>query len=187
MDVVILGGTGYIGRAVTQKWLKSDTSAKILTVSRSGENKLKDPRIVNLKADCTDLDAVRAVLPEKIDVIIDLVGGMGDPEENIAPARVTASLAELLDIPKIGYVGGVLGSKEFVASKKEAAQILLATGRDVVIVEPTLVYGNGRSDSLTKMVPLLKFLGLFSKKYKPVTVESVADELVSGLLKGSAA
>lgn len=31
--VVILGGTGYIGRAVTQEWLKRDDGARIYTVS----------------------------------------------------------------------------------------------------------------------------------------------------------
>ncbi|WP_369396219.1 hypothetical protein [Paucilactobacillus hokkaidonensis] len=46
-----------------------------------------------------------------------------------------------------------------------------------------MIYGNGRKDSMTKMVPLLKFLGLFSKKFKPVDVNLVADELINKLIK----
>lgn len=80
-------------------------------------------------------------------------------------------------------MGGSLGSKEFVASKVEAARLLEAAGKKVVVVNPTLVYGNGRNDALAKMVPLLKFLGLFSKKLRPVTVDEVAKELVDGLLR----
>ena len=87
---------------------------------------------------------------------------------------------ELQD-PSIGYVGGSLGSRAFVESKTRAAQLLKATGKKVVVVNPTLVYGDGRHDTLAKMVPLLKFLGLFSKKFKPVTVDAVARELVVGL------
>lgn len=180
--VVILGGTGYIGRAVSQTWLKRDPNAHIYTVSRKGTNELKDSRITNLKADCTDATALLKVLPERIDVIVDLVGGMGDPSENIKPAKLTAAVAKQLAIPRIGYVGGSLGNKEFVASKVKAARLLEATGKKVVVVNPTLVYGNGRNDALAKMVPLLKFLGLFSKKRRPVTVDEVAKELVDGLL-----
>lgn len=181
-NVVILGGTGYIGRAVTQEWLKRDGGARIYTVSRKGTNELKDSRISNFKADCTNTAAVLKVLPEHVDVIVDLVGGMGDPSENIKPAEVTAAVAKQLAIPRIGYVGGSLGSKECVASKVEAARLLEATGKKVVVVNPTLVYGNDRNDALAKMVPLLKFLGLFSKKLRPVTVDEVAKELVDGLL-----
>lgn len=59
--------------------------------------------------------------------------------------------------------------------------MLEATGKKVVVVNPTLVYGDGRHDALAKIVPLLKFLGLFSKKLRPVTVGTVARELVIGL------
>lgn len=182
MEVVILGGTGYIGRVVTRKLLKANDEARVTTVSRKGENELRNPRITNVRADCSTADAILAVIPHEVDIIIDLVGGMDSPEQNIAPARATAEVAKQLNIPKIGYVGGTLGSKAFVESKDEAAGILEATGRKVVVVEPTLVYGDGRHDALSKMVPILKFLGLFSKKFKPVTVDDVAEQLVSGLL-----
>ena len=182
MDVVILGGTGYIGRAVTRKLLKAAGDARIITASRKGESELRHPRITNVRADCSTAGAILAVIPQEVDIIIDLVGGMDSPEQNIAPARATAEVAKQLNIPKIGYVGGTLGSKTFVESKVEAANILKATGRDVVVVEPTLVYGDGRHDALSKMVPLLKFFGLFSKKLKPVTVDAGAEERVTGLL-----
>ena len=182
MEVIVLGGTGYIGRVVTRKLLKANDEARVTTVSRKGENELRNPRITNVCADCSTADAILATIPHEADIIIDLVGGMDSPEQNIAPARATAEVAKQLNIPKIGYVGGTLGSKAFVESKDEAAGILEATGRDVVVVEPTLVYGDGRHDALSKMVPILKFLGLFSKKFKPVTVDDVAEQLVSGLL-----
>jgi hypothetical protein len=36
---------------------------------------------------------------------------------------------------------------------------------------------------MTKMVPLLKFFGIFSKNMKPVDVNDVADELVEKMVK----
>lgn len=50
-------------------------------------------------------------------------------------------------------------------------------------VEPTVVYGGGRSDILAKMVPMFKVLGVFSKKLKPVRVEDVANELITKLTR----
>lgn len=181
MNAVILGGTGYIGRNVTAQWLARDSDVHIYTVSRKGENQLKDPRVTDLVADCKDAAAVKAVLPENVDVIVDLVGGLGGADDNVKPAQVTAQIAEELNIPKIGYVGGVLGNKEFVSSKAQAAKLLQDTGRKVTVVQPTLVYGNGRSDGLAKMVWFMYFLGLFSKKCKPVKVDAVAKELLDGL------
>ena len=48
-------------------------------------------------------------------------------------------------------------------------------------VEPTVLYGAGRSDALARMVPLFKFLGLFSSKFTPQRVENVAVQIVAGL------
>lgn len=182
VNIVILGGTGYIGRAVTRKLLEQASDVEVFTVSRTGKNELRDDRITDLIADCTDAKAILAVIPQDCFAIIDLVGGMGGAAMNVKPAEATVAVVQELDIPRIGYVQGSLGSKEFVQSKERAADILRATGRKVTIVNPTLVYGEGRDDALAKMVPLMKFLGLFSKRFKPVTVDAVAAELVSGIL-----
>ena len=83
----------------------------------------------------------------------------------------------------MGYVGGKLGAKNFTEGKAKIAKRLRDSGINTAIVEPTLVYGEGRDDSMTKYVPLLKFFGIFSSKLKPVLVTDVADELVEKITK----
>lgn len=182
MNVVLLGGNGYIGRNVTKEWMKRDPEAQFYVISKSGKNQLEDPRVHNLQADCYDANAVDAVLPEQVDAIANFVGGMGGQDVNVPPAQVMLSLATKHDIPVMGFIGGKLGNKDFTSSKAEACELLRKSGRPVAIVEPTLVYGAGRDDKLTKMVPLLKFFGIFNKNMKPVTVEEVAKQLVDGML-----
>ncbi|MGI5990547.1 MAG: NAD-dependent epimerase/dehydratase family protein [Lachnospiraceae bacterium] len=186
--VVMLGGNGYLGRNVTMKWLVKDPEAKFVVVSRSGKNALTDARVTNVKADCADVDSVRKVLPEQVDYIVDFVGRPEkDPEEfkkvNDKPADVMLQIAKEKNVKAMGMIGGVLGPKTFVTGKKRIIDKLKASGIRTEYVNPTLVYGNGRKDSMTKMVPLLKFFGIFSKNMKPVDVNDVADELVEKMVK----
>ncbi|MGI6217544.1 MAG: NAD-dependent epimerase/dehydratase family protein [Coriobacteriales bacterium] len=186
--VVMLGGNGYLGRNATEKWLAKDPEVRFVVVSRSGKNELQDPRIMNAQADCTNLDSVRKVLPEKVDYIVDFVGRPEkDPDAfrriNDQPADAMLEIAKEKNVKAMGMIGGVLGDKSFVEGKKRIIEKLKASGIRTEYVNPTLVYGNGRKDSMTKMVPLLKFLGLFSKNMRPVDVNDVADELVEKMVR----
>lgn len=100
---------------------------------------------------------------------------------NLPPAHAMAAVAATHGAYAMGYVRGSLGGKAFVASKREAADYLKSQPIPTVIVNPSLVYGAGRHNSLTKLVPFLKFAGLFNRRLRPVTVEQVASEMISGL------
>lgn len=182
MKVILLGGNGYIGRAVTHQLLERVPNAQVVVVSRSGKNEIVDPRVSNIAVNVDDTDALIAALPQGADCIFCLVGGLGGDEANVEPVRSMLIAADKLNIPVVGCIGGKLGSKEFTAAKAKACELVRESGKPSVIVEPTLVYGAGRDDKLAKMVPLLKFLGLFNKNMRPVRVEDVAAEIVSGII-----
>ena len=183
----MLGGNGYLGRNVTEKWMQKDPEARFVVVSRSGKNQLSDDRIQNVQADCTDYDSVKEVLPEKVDYIVDFVGRpVDDPEEfrkaNDMPADVMLRIAKEKNVKAMGMIGGILGPKSFVEGKKRIIDKLKSSGIRTEYVNPTLVYGNGRKDSMTRMVPLLRFFGIFSRKLRPVDVNDVAEELVGKMI-----
>ena len=185
--IVLLGGNGYIGREVTQQWLTRDPSADFYVVSRSGQNQLQNSRIQNIAADVTDFDAVNQVIPEQIDYIVDFVGRPAKTDAelitvNQKPAEVMQKIAETHQAQAMGMIGGQLGPKPFVTLKAKLIKQLQTSPVRLATVNPTLVYGAGRSDSMAKMVPLLKFFGLFSATFKPVTVSAVAQELLDQLI-----
>ena len=185
--IVLFGGNGYIGREVTKSWLEKESESRVLVLSRSGKNELVDARIENIAVNVADLAAVRAVLPDQVDYMIDLVGlPEKDPqifeEVNVKPAQVMLSLAEEKDVKGMGFIGGRLGPKTFVEVKGELSQMLQESGIPTTVVEPTLVYGGGRKDTLSKLVPIFKVLGSVIPSMKPVKVEDVASELVEGML-----
>ncbi|MCY7155184.1 NAD(P)-dependent oxidoreductase [Streptococcus gallolyticus subsp. gallolyticus] len=169
---------------------KKDSSAEFYVLSRSGKNELKDSRIKNIAVDVTSVGAVEAVLPEKIDYIIDFIGR---PEKDVdlfkkvnnLPAQVMLRVAEKHRVKAMGFIGGVLGPKSFVNGKKLIIESLEKSDIPLAVVEPTIVYGNGRADTLAKMVPILKVVGVLVKMLKPVHVDDVANELITQLIKRS--
>lgn len=186
MKIVMIGGNGYLGRNVAAKILAHDEDAQLYVLSRSGKNELASDQITNIAIDLADYDAIKTKLPQKVDYVIDFVGQPAKDQEtlnavNMIPAQIMLKLAKDYDVKKMGFIGGVLGPKEFVAIKSQIIKMLKASGIPLAVVEPTLVYGNGRQDSMTKMVPLLRILGVFSAKFRPVHVDDVANELVSKL------
>lgn len=107
----MLGCNGYIGRATTEAWMKADPETEFYVISRLGRNKLTDKRIHNLRADVSDYEEVKAVLPEDFDYIVDCVGAPeNDPEKfkriNIIPAKVMKRLAEEYKAKKMGFIAG---------------------------------------------------------------------------------
>lgn len=185
-NVVLLGGNGYIGRNLSLYWLQQDADVKLFAVSRSGRSELSNKHIINVKADCTNAEKVEKVIPEKINYIVDLIGRPEkDPVKfkqiNDQPAEAMLKIAKDKNVKAMGFIGGSLGPSNFIKGKKRIAQFLKASGIRTVIVSPSVVYGNGRDDSTSRMVPLLKFFGLFNAKFKPVKVDAVAEEMVKGL------
>ncbi len=186
--IILIGGNGYIGRSLTSAWAAIDPSAQFYVLSRSGHNQLEMPQIMNSAIDINDREAVSAEIPDQIDYIVDLVGR---PEKDAAtsikvndkPALLMKFLAETHHAKAMGFIGGRLGAKAFVTTKRTLIGQLQASSVPLAVVEPTLVYGADRQDSMTKMVPLLKIFGAVFPNMKPVKVETVVDELLTKLLQ----
>lgn len=188
LNIVVFGGNGYVGTTLIERWINKEPNAEFFSISRSGNGKLNNPRVHYLKADVTKIHEVKDIIPEKCDYIVDCVGVYTKDEKtldiyNIQPVKAMLQIANEKSIKALGYVGGVMGPKVFIESKATAIQILKDSEYKVAYIEPTLIYGNGRDDSMAKMIPLLKFLGLFSKKMNPIEVNQLADELIDKLTK----
>lgn len=185
--IILFGGNGYIGRELTQQWLARDSAAQFYILSRSGQNTLQAARVHNIAVPVDDFAAVNQVIPAQIDYIVDLVGRpVKDPAQlsaiNQQPATVMQQVAETHQAKAMGMIGGRLGPKAFVTMKSTIIQQLQSSSVRLAVVEPTLVYGGDRQDSLAKLIPLFKLLGHFNAKLKPITVTEVAQNLLTQLI-----
>lgn len=169
MNAVLLGGNGYIGRNFTEKWIKKDSDINIYVLSRSGKNKLTDKRITNISVDVGNSEEVFNALPEKVDYVVDFVGGLGGDnvsveDINIKPAKTMLEIVNAKNVPVMGYVGGVLGSKDFTQTKTRVINMLKDSSAKLAVVEPTLVYGNGLMILSQRWFRFLKYWGFSQGK-----------------------
>ncbi|MCM0583128.1 NAD-dependent epimerase/dehydratase family protein [Weissella diestrammenae] len=187
-NVVLLGGTGYIGREITRAWLKRDPQVSFFIISRNNVNNFNNRQIQVIQADLSNTAQMIGQLPKKVDYIIDLIGR---PEKNkkelidinVKPAQMMLQLARHYQVSAMGIIGGKLGPKSFTDIKSEIIEMLQASEIRLSVVEPTIVYGGGRKDNITKMVPILKFMSKFSKKFKPIKVSVLANQLIDDLVR----
>jgi NADH dehydrogenase len=191
-NVILLGGSGYIGTHLAEQWLLADPQVRITSLSRNGRPRkllasLTDTkRIEWVAADIFNVDAYLQQLPERADAIVDLVGTATatSNEEferlNVAPVNVMIELMNRLSIPKGCYISGRMGmpgkSKPFLESKQKGEAVAKASGKQIGIVKPSLVYGD-RPDAVI-MVPFVKAMGLLNKELNPVRVERLAQEIM---------
>lgn len=194
-NVIILGGSGYIGTHLAENWLKQDESVNIISLARRKPQHLntyltKSSRIQWIEEDVLDPDAYIEELPQKVSAIVDLVGGSKEntKEElyrlNVEPLKVMLKLMDKLSIPKGCYISAVRGlpgrlGKSFTRSKREAEAIANKSGKNITILRPSFVYGS--RSGVSALVRVLKITGVFYKPMKPVTIDVLAKQIIRAM------
>ena len=95
---------------------------------------------------------------------------------NLLPAKVMLEIADQKSVKGLGYIGGVMGPKEFTDSKSYVVQMLCSGKHKISYVEPTLVYGNGRNDIVFSSYKLSVCASFF------IAAVSVVKMLLSAIL-----
>lgn len=191
-NIILLGGSGYIGTHLAEQWLQQEPDMQIFSISRHGRPEklvasLEDEKRVKwIAADLFNVDSYFVQLPKQADAIVDLVGtataktASEFEKLNVEPVKIMIELMERLAIPKGCYISGLIGmpgtGQLFTASKQKGEAIAKTSGKDIGIVKPSLVYGD-RSDGAL-MVPLVKMMGLFKKELKPIKVQQLSQQII---------
>lgn len=182
-NIIILGGNGYVGRELTAQWLAHDPGAEFWIVCRSGKNCVNNPRVHVIEANARDVKTVESLLPQdaQFAAIVDLVGDTQNMARNVQAAKCMLALAKRHSIPRLGYVAGCAGNARYRRTKRSIVKHLHAYDPNMTIINPSIIYGNGRNDSLVKLVPVFEKVSKVFPRLAPRTVEDVASELIAGL------
>lgn len=200
LSVLILGGTGFVGRALCEQLTRHFGGSARITVPtrrmRHGQSVQSLPGVTVVQADV--MRDLPTLLPGH-DAVINLIAilqGSAAAFEQVhveLPRRIAAAMAatgprRLVHVSALGVSADA--PSRYLRSKAAGEAALHAAGLDLTLVRPSLVFGEGDKSvnlfaRLQRVFPLMP-LGGAGAQLQPVWVDDLARALVEVLLRREA-
>ncbi len=197
-NFLILGGTGFVGRSVTEKLVERSGGAagrlRIATRRVAGARHLQLlPTVEIAEGDVHD-EATLAHMLRGTDAVINLVAILHGSEAEFerVHVRLPARLAEACKaagVRRVVHVSALGASTDapsrYQRSKARGEEVLKAAGLDLTILRPSVIFGEhdrflNLFASLQSIFPVMP-LGSADARFQPVWVEDVASAIVAAL------
>ena len=195
-NILVLGGTGFVGRAVCERLVERSVAGRIVVPTRRMAHGLRVrslPNVELLEANVHD-DAPLARTLVGVDAVINLVailhGSQADFERvhvalprRLASACATAGVRRLVHVSALGVGPGA--PSNYLRSKTEGEAVLTAAGLDLTLLRPSVIFGAEDKflnvfAQLQSLAPLIPLAGS-GARFQPVWVEDVASAIVACL------
>ncbi len=192
--ILILGGTGFVGRHVCEKLAEGDYRATVLTRRRVNANHLQMlPMVDVIEGSVYDAATLAPLLAEH-DAVVNLVAILHGSETAFDKAHVQLmqTLVKACDaagqrrIVHVSSLGADSNAPSmYQRSKARGEAVLLSSGLDVSVLRPSVIFGAedkflNTFASLQKMFPFIPLAGS-TARFQPVWVEDVASAIVKCL------
>ena len=196
MRIVVLGGTGFIGRPLLARLLREGHSVLLLSRNLGAHaERLLPPGVELRQLDVYDPDALRSAFAGA-DAVINLVGilneagdnGRGFRRAHVELAKLVIAAMHLAGVRRLLQMSSLnagRGSSHYLKSRGEAEAAVRASGLDWTLFEPSVVFGPGdglfaRFGGLLKRLPVLP-LACPEAKFAPVYVGDVVEAIARSL------
>jgi NADH dehydrogenase len=194
MNILVLGGSGFVGRAICNKLVMAGHSVTVPTRKRDNARALFPlPSVTVIEADIYDA-ATLAQLARGKDAVINLVGILnGNFErahvtvtENAIAAGKAAGVARYLHMSALGAAADAPSLYQQTKARAEVA--VRASSLDYTIFAPSVIFGRGDS-FLGKFASMVSFLPPLmpmmlpgaSARFQPVWIDDVARAFVAAI------
>ena len=185
MNILLIGGNGFVGKALIKEFKKYNV--KVSYLSRSQNHSISIDEATFIQGDIFDSENI--VINEKYDIAIHLIGTIKNKKLysklNTKSVEQTIKLCQKQNINKLIYFSANGGFKRYLESKHAGEVLVKDSKLDYLIVRPGLMYGKDRFSSYFNIFPIKLFskLGItFFKKVYPLPVEKVAESVVKAIL-----
>jgi uncharacterized protein YbjT (DUF2867 family) len=196
LHIVVLGGTGFVGRHLVARLVRAGHRVSVLTRNRNRDRELLVlPGVQLLEVDPYDADALAERL-RGADAAINLIGILNERGDSGAGfQRVYVELTEgLVAACKKAGVRRVLqmsalnagrGHSHYLRARGEAEAALRGSGLDWTLFQPSVIFGPGdglffRFAQLLAIAPVLP-LARADARFAPVYVGDVAEAFARAL------
>ena len=192
--ILILGGTGFVGRHLCEKLSERPYRATVLTRRRASANHLQMLPMVDVIEGSAHDGATLAALVADHDAVVNLIAILHGNQAAFDKAHVQL-LQTLVDscpasgkkrIVHVSSLGADANAPSmYQRSKARGEAVLAASGQEVTVLRPSVIFGAedkflNTFASLQKMLPFIPLAGS-TAKFQPVWVEDVASALVECL------
>jgi uncharacterized protein YbjT (DUF2867 family) len=198
MNLLILGGSGFVGTAICNKLAAQNHSVTVVTRKRDNARALfMLPTVTVVEGDAFD-EATIARYAKGKDALINLVGILNEKKRgDFERAHVTLTERAVSACKAVGvhrYLHmSALGAAEnapsvYLQTKAKAEVVVRASGLAATIFAPSVIFGRGDSflNRFAKLIELTPPFAPFvlpgsSAMFQPVWVEDVASAFVASL------
>ena len=184
MNILLIGGNGFVGQALIKEFMKYRVDVSYL--SRTQNHSISKNEATWIQGDIFDLDNI--MIKESYDLVIHLIGTIKNKKLysklNTESVTQTIKLCQKQNINKLVYFSANGGFKQYIESKRNGEKLVVDSKLDYLIVRPGLMYGKERFTSYFNILPIKFFskLGIpFFKNVYPLPVEKVARSVVKGI------
>ncbi len=192
--ILILGGTGFVGRHLCEKLAELPCRVTVVTRRRSHAQHLQMLPMVDIAEVASHDSASLMPLLAEHDAAVNLVAILHGNEAAFEKVHVQLplELARACDaagqrrIVHISALGASVDSASmYQRSKARGETVLLGSGLDVSVLRPSVIFGSedkflNTFASLQKIFPVIPLAGS-SARFQPVWVEDVATAIVKCL------
>lgn len=192
--VLVLGGTGFVGRSVCERLVERHAGAGLVRVPTRRQmhaNRVRAlPTVEVVQADVHD-DAQLPALLAGVDAVVNLVAilhGSADDfgrvhvqlPQRLARACTAAGVKRLVHVSALGV--GPQAPSNYLRSKTAGEAALQAAGLDLTLLRPSVIFGSEDRflnvfAQLQRVLPLVPLAGS-DARFQPVWVEDVASAVV---------
>lgn len=188
MNILLIGGNGFVGQALIKEFKKYKVDVSYL--SRTQNHSISKDKATWIQGDIFDIENI--VINEKYDIVIHLIGTIKNKnlysKLNTESVAQTIKLCQKHNINKLIYFSANGGFKQYLESKAAGEILVVDSKLDYLIVRPGLMYGKDRLTSYFNILPIKFFskLGItFFKNVYPLPVEKVAESVVKNILRNT--
>jgi uncharacterized protein YbjT (DUF2867 family) len=201
-SVLITGGSGFVGRSLAERLARRDAGLRITVPTRRlmRASPLKAlPTLTLIEADIAHADdAALAALAAGHDAVVHLVAVLHGNEERfrrlhvelprrLAAACSAAGVRRLVHVSALGVARDA--PSMYLRSKAEGEALLRASGLDVTVLRPSVMFGArdkllNTFATLQAVLPVVP-LAAADAQFQPVWVEDVAAAIVACLERPS--
>ena len=196
LKLVILGGTGFVGRHLVARLAADGHAVTLLSRNLAcHENRMLPPGVELREMDVYDPTALRQAFTG-CDAVVNLVGilnergdsGRGFRRAHVELTKLVIAAMQLAGVRRLLQMSSLnagRGQSHYLKSRGEAEAAVKASGLEFSIFEPSVIFGHGdglfcRFAQLLKIAPVLP-LARANAKFAPVYVGDVTEAFVRAL------